>query len=191
MNLELAEGTLSKRGFRRRKPIKYLPHPKHFGVMVREDALDEMEEPEFYNYLSEMAPELSEYELSELESRRSERKDIKMQKKRAKADVKQAKADKKRAKGEAKIIRAQAKQTKAETGQRTSFKDVIGGITDVAGAVGGVVQDIKGGGASGSESAPEVASESGTILGMPKKTALIVGGIVAAGVIFMIMKKKK
>jgi len=111
MNLELAEGTLSKRGFRRPKPVKYLPHPRHFGVMVREDALDEMDEASYYNYLSEMAPELSADELSELESRRSERKDIKMDKKRAKADVKQAKADKKRAKGEAKIIKAQAKQS--------------------------------------------------------------------------------
>lgn len=169
--------------------ISYLPDPEQPDVLVREDAFDGMEEDEFFNYLSEMSPEMSMEEYDQLSASRKERKaqkkELKMQKKAAKVDKKQAKADLKRAKGEAKII-------KAQRGPKTSFTDVVGGIKDVVGSVSGAVKDIKGGG-EGDAAAMDVPESTGgeKIMGMPKNAVLIGSGVLALGLIYMLTKGKK
>ena len=165
--------------------ITYLPDPEQPDVLVREDAFDGMEEDQFFNYLSEMSPEMSMEEYDQLSGNRKERKALKMQKKAAKVDKKQAKADLKRAKGEAKII-------KAQRGPKTSFTDVVGGIKDVVGSVTGAVKDIKGGG-EGDAAAMDVPESTGgaKIMGMPKNAVLIGGGVLALGLIYMLTKGKK
>lgn len=198
MYLELAEsGELSARKPRHhmnhRRPVQYLPHPFHHGVMVREDQLDGLHEDDFHQYLSEYVPELSEFDYQQLSSRRKERKDAKfeakMAKKAAKTEKKQSKADLRRAKGEAKIAKGEAKKIKAEKGQKTTFQDVIGGITDVAGAATGVIGAIKGDGATDQTSVEPVKEPS--FFEKNKMAILIGGGVLVIGAIVLAMKKKK
>lgn len=192
MYLELAEGeTLS--GHRRKKPVKYLPHPHAPKVMCREDHFDQMTEEDFYSHLSEYANELSEDDLQELAAGRKQRKaakfEAKMQKKAAKTEKKQSKADLRRSKGEAKKTKAEAKVIKAERGEKTTFQDVIGGITDVAGAATGVIGAIKGENGAEAETAPAPAPAP-SFFEKNKMPILIGGGLFVAGIIFMSMRKK-
>jgi hypothetical protein len=192
MYLELAEGeTLS--GHRRKKPVRYLPHPHQPKVMCREDHFDQMSESDFYSHLNEYAQELNEDDLQELAAGRKERKaakfEAKMAKKAAKTDKKQSKADLRRAKGAAKETKAEAKRLKAESGEKTTFSDVIGGITDVAGAATGVIGAIKGTGGAEAEQAP-APMPTPSFFEKNKMPILIGGGILVAGLIFMSMRKK-
>ena len=171
--------------------VSYLPDPEQPDVLVREDAFDGMEEDQFFNYLSEVSPEMSMEEYDQLSAKRKERKAAKFEskqaKKAAKTEKKQSKADLRRAKGEAKIIKAQKKG-------KTSFKDVTSGIVDVVGSVSGAVKGIKGGGDDGSDAAAmDVPETTGgeKIMGMPKNAVLIGGGVLGLGLIYMLTKGKK